>query len=171
MVLIRFIWIYVLEGINSKKEDCKFFKKDNLQSALIMTIGGAKGAVSLAIMFTIPVTLLNGQAFPRRQILLFIAGAVVIFSIILSNFILPLLMPRKEKDKVIAEEGRKEDLAVVTIDILRKVIEDLTSMINVENRTAVQSVIKAYSNRIALIKKRHDFEDSLNISYRKKAYM
>lgn len=157
--------------LHNKKECGKYLTKATWQSAAIMTFGGPKGAVTLAIMFTIPTTLINGQAFPGRQILFFIAGGVVVLTLILSNFILPLLMPRKEKARIIAEEGRKDDLAIVTIDILRNVIEDLTDLINDENRHAIQSVIKAYSNRIALIKKHHDFDDELNVSYRRKAYM
>lgn len=170
LLLVRFIWILAIEIIHNRNKQVKSSSKEIVQSAAIMTFGGAKGAVTLAIMFTIPATLANGQPFPGRQILLFIAGGVVVITLVLSNFILPLLMPSKEKIIAVQEEEMKEDLAIITIDILRKVIEDLNDMVNDENRSAIQSVIKSYSNRITSIKKRHDFDYSLNIAYRKKAF-
>lgn len=144
--------------------------KDNFHSALIMTIGGAKGAVTMGILFTIPAMLATGAPFPGRSIILFIGGGVIVVTVVLANFMLPILMPHTEKLKAEKEEGMREDLAVVTIQILRKVIEDLNALANDENRAAIQNVINNYSNRIASIKKSFDFDDELNIYYRQKAY-
>lgn len=166
----RFIWILIIEYRYNKSNNLALFSKDNVHSALIMTVGGPKGAVTMAIVFTIPAVLSNGAEFPGRAIIMFIAGGVIVFTLVLANFILPILMPNAEKKKQMRIEGMKEDLAVVTIDILRKVIENLNSKVTDENRAAVQNVIDSYSNRIAQIKKTYNFDDELNIQYREKAY-
>ena len=40
-----------------------------------MTFGGAKGTITLSLMFTIPYTIADGEWFPMRDELIFIAGA------------------------------------------------------------------------------------------------
>lgn len=135
-----------------------------------MTIGGAKGAVTMSIMFSIPVLLPNGAPFPGRSILLFISAGVVIITLILTNFLLPILMPKGEKLKAKKAAGMKEDLAIATIDVLRQVIEELTSQINDDNRSAIQNVVNSYSKRITMIKKSNDFDIKLNMQARAKAY-
>lgn len=170
IVLVRFVWLLINERRYNEKHINVMSDKELMQSALIMTIGGAKGAVTMAIMFTIPVTLTNGAEFPGRSVLMFIAGGVIVVTLLLSNFLLPILMPRYEKIKQQKEAGMKEDLDIVTIEILRKVIENLSMQINDDNRSAIENVIKTYSKRIEQIKKSNDFDDELNIACRAKAY-
>ena len=170
IIISRFIWILIIEYRHNKDKGLKAFSKDNLHSSAIMTFGGAKGAVTMGILFTIPTVLASGAAFPGRSLILFIGGGVIVVTLVLSNFLLPILMPRQEKIKQQKIEGMKEDLAVVTIDVFRKVIESLNSYVNDENRAAIQNVINSYSKRIANIKKSYDFEDELNIQFRKQAY-
>lgn len=167
----RFIWLLVAECVHNKSKGKRsLLSKGNVRSALIMTFGGAKGAVTMAIMFTIPIQLADGTAFPERQLLLLIAGNVIIVTLILANFILPLLIPKHEKEQLAARAESNEELAKITIQILRRVIEDLNSMTNDKNRAAIQNVINSYAERISQIKKNNNFSDKLNIEYRKKVY-
>lgn len=167
---VRFLWIYLAERRHSDKHNRNTPTKELVHSALIMTIGGAKGAVTMSIMFSIPVLLPNGAPFPGRSILLFIAAGVVIITLVLTNFLLPILMPKGEKIKAQKAAGMKEDLAIATIDVLRRVIEELTAQINDDNRSAIQNVINSYAKRITMIKKTNDFSTKLNMAARAKAY-
>ena len=135
-----------------------------------MTVGGAKGAVTMAIAFTIPVLTAAGQPFPGRTILIFIAGGVVVVTLILANFLLPLLMPKSLKAKARHQEIINQDLDIITIEVLRKVIEELNSMADAKSRNAISEVIATYSKRIQLIKKQNNINDELNKEYRRRAF-
>ena len=77
--------------------------------------------------------------------LIFLACGVIVLTLLLANFALPVLLPRRE------EEGFETDDQAV-IDVLRAVIEDLSARQTKENRRATQVVMKQYSDRIARIK-------------------
>ena len=61
------------------------------RSAAVMTFGGPKGTITLSLMFTIPYTITGGAWFPMRDELIFIAGGVIVVTLLLANFLLPLL--------------------------------------------------------------------------------
>ncbi len=162
IVLVRFLWIVAVELVHHRGEKrsgrvTHRFGRNELRSALIMTAGGAKGTITLSIMFTIPVLMSSGEAFPQRNLLIFLACGVIVCTLLISNFMVPILAPKHdlEKDK---EEDRRHDVEAM-IDILRKVIEDLTARQTPETRRSTQSVIHQYNNRITQIKKRNDIED------------
>lgn len=144
--------------------------KNSLQNALIMTVGGAKGAVTMAIVFTIPVMLNDQTPFPGRIVLFFLAGGVVLTSILITNFVLPLLVPKHEKKKQAQIESFNQDTEIEVIDILRSVIERLSGLIDNENRFAVQNVIASYSDRIEGLKNNNDIEQNLDVDARKFAF-
>ena len=49
-------------------------------------------------MFTIPYYIAGGAPFPMRDELIFIASGVIIVTLLLANFLLPLLAPNRGKD-------------------------------------------------------------------------
>lgn len=52
-------------------------------------VGGPKGTITLSLMFTIPYTITGGAWFPMRDELIFIAGGVIVVTLLLANFLLP----------------------------------------------------------------------------------
>jgi len=122
-----------------------------------MTIAGPKGAVTLSIMFTIPV-LINGDAsfFPRRDLVIFIACGVILLTLLLSNFLLPVIAPKKYTSDEIQQQHDKEVNA--SIEILRRVVEQLVANQTKKNRRATQSVVRQYNERIKHIKQTNDID-------------
>lgn len=127
--------------------------KDVLREACGMALAGPKGAVTLSIMFTLPYYTNNlGAPFSERDFLIFLASGVILFTLLMANFVLPLLMPKPADDDNTAAER-------ATIEILRLVIEDLAARQTKENRRATQAVMKQYNDRIDRIKQGVGFED------------
>lgn len=152
MMLVRFIWILVMEFRMRRKQKIKS-KSSDIRVALVNTCSGAKGAITLSVMMSIPLMISSGtgtgiEDFPQRNMLIFIASGVIILSLLIANFIVPLLAPKKEEDQ---EKGSAEELSTV-IEIFRNVIEGLTALQTPENQFATQAVIKTYNERIANIK-------------------
>lgn len=161
IVVVRFAWLVAVEYVHHRGierdglADHRFGKRE-LLSALIMTIGGPKGTITLSIMFTIPVFASTGELFPQRDLLIFLACGVIVCTLLLANFGIPLLAPKRTA--AIDEEAREREVKA-SIDILRSVVEELTSRRTPETRRATQSVIHQYNSRIAHIKERNDVDD------------
>lgn len=50
----------------------------------VMALAGVKGAITLAGILTLPVTLENGSPFPGRELLIFLSMAVILMSLIIA---------------------------------------------------------------------------------------
>ena len=145
---VRFIWSLISDAITFHKNNEKRSIGQRLRSAAIITLAGAKGTITLAIMFSIPNWINAGAAmarFPQRDLLIFLACGVILLSLLLATFIVPLLAPRQAEDP---DEMRERDYET-RIDIFRRVIEELTARQTPETRAATSQVIAHYNDRIA----------------------
>ena len=169
VVLVRFLWLFAMERIRHRKRrkspSIPHPVREDIRSALIMTLGGPKGTITLSIMFTIPYLKAPGVAFPQRDLLIFLACGVIVCTLLLATFVAPLLVPRREPDD---EEARCDETACI-IEILRNVIEELTVRQTDDNRIATQAVIRSYNERIARIKEHNGIEDEPNVELRVQA--
>ena len=112
------------------------------RSALVTTLAGPKGAVTLSIIMSIPLTLNSGIAFPFRNMLIFLAAGVILCTLLLANFLLPLLAPNSD-----AGEDRTQ-LKQVQIKILRQVVAQQREQRTPATEKATQVVIRRYRDRI-----------------------
>lgn len=128
------------------KGKLRFFTKEHILSALRMTLAGAKGTITLSIMLTLPVYTNSGTLFPQRHLIIFLACGVILVTLLLATFVLPLLAPKKESKEDAATKAAREK--EVHAEILRQVIEDLAGEQNEDTREATQVVIQSYRKRI-----------------------
>lgn len=145
IVGVRFLWI---AGMNFLRRDPETKAPDFgltgalLRDALITTLAGPKGAISLSIAFTIPYTVSSGAGFPYRGFLIFIASGTILCTLLLANFLVPLLAPKKEAS---ADDRRKID---VDIEILQNVVAELKLNQTAETTVATGIVVRHYKDRI-----------------------
>ncbi len=144
---VRYVWILATNYISKRKEGKKA-KKKILRESLVTTLAGPKGAVTLSIILTIPVSLSNGDAFPERDLILFIASTVIIITLLLANFVTPLLAPAEDNDET---DQASYD---VQIRMMQRVIKDLNDGIDEDNKRATRQVVRAYQRRIAAMRKK-----------------
>ncbi len=153
--VLRFVWVALMLRIAPDEATGKRRKMtpQRWRSATVMTFGGPKGTITLSLMLTIPYVLSSGEAFPMRDEMIFIASGVIILTLLLTNFGLPLLAPSKEK-------GNATELSPITIEVLRRTVEELTERITPQNRRAVLMVIDSYTKRIGRLKTHAGMVDS-----------
>ncbi len=161
----RFIWVLCMEKVHLHGNEERFTKQ-SLQEVLITTLSGAKGTITLSIMFTIPVyvSLAPPVRFPQRDLLIFLACGVIVCTLLIATFIVPLVAPKRNAAR--SEQEMRQRDAESMIDILRAVIEHLAAHQTDENRAATQIVIRSYNERIANVKERNDIEGEANIALR-----
>ena len=161
---IRFVWTLVSEAVEFKKRGTKLSFGERMRSALVMTLSGSKGAITLAIMFSIPHYVNDGTnmtAFPQRDLLIFLACGVILMSLLLATFIVPLLVPRRDDPS----EARQRDNEAKA-EVLRAVIEELTARQTSKNRATLGPVIVRYNERLERFKDNKDLEDESDLELR-----
>lgn len=159
--LLRFVWVYVLypyfylaispfqKMMTKNDDDNPTTEKPPKRSlyALIMTLCGVHGTISLAIALTLPYFLAGHHAFTYRNDLLFIASGMVIISLVVAQVLLPLLTKPAPKT-VIGNMSFK----VARIYILEQVIDYLNQKSTFETSFKYGNVIKEYHDKLAFLK-------------------
>ena len=149
VVGVRFIWVLVMERCDSSAK--RHTSKQLVRDALVTTLSGPKGAVTLSIIMTIPFTLSTGEAFPQRDTLIFLASGVILCTLLLANFVVPVLAPKEDSP----DETEEQDVNAVTIDILKRVIRQLREQKTPQNESSTQIVIRQYSERIKRLRRQN----------------
>lgn len=105
LVMLRFIWVQsiwrlsvLLRRWRGKGE---LTQVPTARSCWLLTVGGVRGAVTLAGVMSVPM-LMGGEAFAERDLLIFIAAGVILLSLVTACIALPLLLrglPKSPDDK------------------------------------------------------------------------
>ncbi len=163
---VRYIWTLGMELVHVHRGEKRKFRGSDAKAALITTLSGAKGTITLSILFTIPVYAAAGEMFPQRNLIIFLACGVIVCTLLISTFIVPLLAPKRDLKESEIEKGTHD--VECSVEILRNVIEELNAHRTPENRRETQIVIKAYNDRIARLKEDNDIPDEPNAELRLK---
>lgn len=119
-----------------------------IKNVLVTTIAGAKGAVTLSIILTLPLMTQSGAAFPQRDLLITIAAGVILATLLLADNLLPVLSKSPEADSDLPERLHKGEIAV-----LEATLAELRSLLQPENANAkylpaLRLNIARYTNRL-----------------------
>ena len=159
IVGVRFIWILGMElvGKNVQKSgELPNGLTAMIQDSLVTTLAGPKGAISLSIAFTIPYTVASGADFPYRNFLIFVASGTILCTLLLANFIVPFLAPKKEGD-----EQQERRIISTDIEILQNVINELRANQTTETTAATGIVIRNYKERIRELRQQQTSSETL----------
>jgi Na+/H+ antiporter len=113
LVLLRFVWVAVslqLTLLARRKEDTPQRRPPmRWRMTLAASFAGVRGALTLAGVLTLPLAMPNGQAFPARNLSIFLAASVIVVSLLLASVALPPLLRGLEMpDEPDARRGEPE---------------------------------------------------------------
>ncbi len=150
IVGVRFLWILCADLLSDNPETGKRMKLGGpaIRNALVTTLCGPKGAVSLSIASTIPFTVASGAVFPQRNLLLFLVCGVIVVTLLLANFVVPLIAPKSETDDDDELDPEYE------IEMIQNVISGLKRRQTVENKQATGRVMRMYHRRLTAARRR-----------------
>lgn len=150
IVGVRFLWILCADLLSDNPETGKRMKLGGpaIRNALVTTLCGPKGAVSLSIASTIPFTVASGAVFPQRDLLLFLVCGVIVVTFLLANFVVPLIAPKSETDDDDELDPEYE------IEMIQNVISGLKRRQTVENKQATGRVMRMYHRRLTAARRR-----------------
>lgn len=150
IVGVRFLWILCADLLSDNPETGKRMKLGGpaIRNALVTTLCGPKGAVSLSIASTIPFTVASGAVFPQRDLLLFLVCGVIVVTLLLANFVVPLIASKSETDDDDELDPEYE------IEMIQNVISGLKRRQTVENKQATGRVMRMYHRRLTAARRR-----------------
>lgn len=150
IVGVRFLWILCADLLSDNPETGKRMKLGGpaIRNALVTTLCGPKGAVSLSIASTIPFTVASGAVFPQRNLLLFLVCGVIVVTLLLANFVVPLIAPKSETDDDDELDPEYE------IEMIQNVISGLKRRQTIENKQATGRVMRMYHRRLTAARRR-----------------
>lgn len=141
---VRFLWVLGMDAAGRMKGGWRARVRD----AATMAVAGPKGAVTLSIILTLPLLTDAGSAFPARDLLTFLAAAVIVITLLLADWALPHLA--KVPD---GAEHRQMDVARARREVLGSVAtgleRDAASQADTAMRAALLSAASQYRRRLA----------------------
>lgn len=148
---IRFIWLTVMELYHRNPNTGQRGTANvgaTIRDALVTTIAGPKGAVTLSIIFTIPYLMPDQvTAFPNRDLIIFLTAGVILCTLLVANIFLPLVAPKPDAGPAEVEVRR------ATIAVLDAVVKQLRVMVREnegsEYEPAMRLTISRYRTRLA----------------------
>ncbi|MFJ8065755.1 Na+/H+ antiporter [Psychrobacillus sp. NPDC096426] len=141
LLALRFVWIFVgwWGGWLLK---AKRLPKPSIRYISITTISGVRGAVTLAGAFTIPYFLENGDVFPERSLIIFIAAGVILVTLVLASIFLPIIAKTEKGNTEELKEELERKAILRSMDAAIRTMRVLTTD---ENRGAAVSIISHYN--------------------------
>ncbi|KEA21684.1 sodium:proton antiporter, partial [Pseudomonas aeruginosa C0324C] len=98
LMLIRYGWVYGYWKLSLRIDRWRGKSPPGLSGislrrlSALSALSGVRGAVTLAAVLSVPMSLMDGSAFPQRDLIIFIATSVILISLIGATIGLPLLL-------------------------------------------------------------------------------
>jgi Na+/H+ antiporter len=90
LVVIRVLWVFPLSAIRQRRGGAR----PSWQVPAVVSWAGARGVVPLAAALSIPLTTETGAALPHRDLVLLLASAVIVITLVVQGFTLAPLVKR-----------------------------------------------------------------------------
>jgi CPA1 family monovalent cation:H+ antiporter len=139
--ILRFLWWLVTIRKKTYQEEGSPISA--VKAAVIFSLAGARGTVTLASVMSIPLLLDNGTEFPERDLIILLASGVIVVSMLITNFVLPLFVRR------VSDQRQSDKEQAAYSEIIQGVISRLKNEATDENRLATEIVIRNYAKRNA----------------------
>lgn len=169
MLVIRTLWTYGYMLATAHRPNAE---APSLKLALLNGIAGVRGAISLVGVLAVPVVLANGQAFPERSLMLFIAAGYIILSMVVATVLLPIMTknraPLKLRGSSVSEEPAADPESVRLIALpqaqrylYQMAVRKLETERREDNQKPVLDLITEYQHLIRRIDLQADDSEGL----------
>ncbi len=149
VIAVRFVWVSTIELVHRDPETGQrgiAHAARSLKDSLVTTIAGPKGAVTLSIIFTIPLTVADGSPFPNRDLIIFLTAGTILLTLVVANAFLPLLA--SQGDGANDEAATNAALIAVLDATLKRIRALLKSDEDAEYVPALRLVAARYRSRL-----------------------
>jgi len=163
-IAIRIIWVFpgayiprLLKSVREKES------RPGWRLVLLTGWSGMRGVVSLASALAVPLTLANNQAFPHRNLILFITFVVILFTLVLQGLSLkPIIRLLQIKgDEKDSENLQMLDLRLRLANAVLAHIDERYAQ-EIETNETYKRVRDRYARMIAITQKKLEAKESID---------
>ncbi|CAN5424920.1 Na+/H+ antiporter [soil metagenome] len=126
LAVLRFAWVWTSLKLtlyrNSKLRGPP--PKVGLRLAMVMSLAGVRGAITLAGILTLPFAVADGSALPTRTLAIFLAAGVIIVSLVLATLALPRLLKGVELPPEPSHEIEEDHSRIAAASAAMRAIDD-----------------------------------------------
>ena len=134
---VRFIWSYTFALFQFRLGRGQIHP--TLKTSLISSLVGVRGAVTMAGILSLPYFIQDGtEPFPERSLIIFLASAVILFTLITATIFLPILT---DKDELVELAQGQYSFNRAKMQVLLKSVKSLRTSMNDENRRITYELI------------------------------
>ena len=125
LAVLRFAWVWTSLRVTLYRARRRGdpAPRVSLRVVLAMSLAGVRGAVTLAGVLTLPLTLLDGSDFPARDLAIFLAAGVILVSLVLAALGLPPLLKNLELPPEASLQGEIDHARLLAAQRAIKAIE------------------------------------------------
>ncbi|MDQ0175327.1 cation:proton antiporter [Bacillus chungangensis] len=155
--VIRFAWMMFFHVM-----DKKIFKSKEtvtMKDHIVTTLVGVRGTITMVGILSLPLITNQGELFPDRQLLIFLAAGVILFTLVMATIFLPLLNAQEtaQQSNLIDEKRKMIKHAIRSIQretveenapiALRLMNQYNTMLLNIERKQS-EEALQAYKQQI-----------------------
>lgn len=128
VIVLRYLWVYPIAHIprwlsaKARKDPSPGWK-----GPLVISWAGMRGVVSLATALSIPLMLNQTEAFPQRNLIIFITFVVIFITLVFQGLSLPFIIKiikLQEIDNIADEEEQRTTIQIRLGKVALQLIED-----------------------------------------------
>jgi len=134
VIVVRIILVYVAgyvpRFLSSKIRNKE--KSPGLKLPFVIGWAGMRGVVSLASALAIPLTLNSGDAFPHRNMILFITFVVILITLVFQGLTLPLFLKWLKIEEIDERPPEDEQIESIRMQLARESVKHLDAKYSLE---------------------------------------
>ncbi|WP_409340719.1 Na+/H+ antiporter [Paenibacillus sp. MBLB4367] len=140
LIVLRFVWTFAFTRGGRAFAKNKSAETPGFKILAMTSLSGVRGAVTLAGAFSIPLVIESGAPFPERNLVIFLATVVILFSLLAASILLPMLARKTDTGGNVQEDMERDGQAKT----MRAAIQAVHQASTEENEAAAASVIADY---------------------------
>ncbi|RAK52443.1 Na+/H+ antiporter [Phenylobacterium deserti] len=125
LAALRFAWVWTSLRLTWFRAGLRGEPRRNGSRRLLlaMSLAGVRGAITLAGILTLPLTLNDGTPFPARDLAIFLAAGVIVVTLLIATFALPPILRGLELPPHPSVQAREDAIRVAAAEAAIQAIE------------------------------------------------
>lgn len=161
LMSIRTLWSYTYMWFNYFKSRNNT-KKPKFSVAVLTGLTGVRGAVTMAMVLSIPFFLPDGSVFQERYLMIFLASGVILTSLVVAVITLPIFTKQKKRLVLTGDESIQDSIeqsnttsSLPEIEarklMTKRAIQSLRDELTPENQLIINDILQDFDKQLRFL--------------------
>lgn len=162
LMSIRTLWSYTYMWYDYLKSKKAPELKPKFSVAVLTGLTGVRGAVTMAMVLSIPFFLPNGNLFQERYLIIFLASGVILMSLLVAVITLPIFTKQKKRLVLTGDETLQESIDALCDTselpeiearklITKQAIQSLQQELTPENELIINDILQDLDKQLRFL--------------------